>query len=178
MRSIAPITPRTGRRLNAVFPKKGRCVMECMECNSTELVQNHHVIPRADGGTDDTIPLCRSCHLKLHGLNGDFRRWSSAWHEYYREVDPEGYREHQRNAGRARQAKLRRLLGEDGYREYQRRLAQLRWNGKGGMFKSLTRNQNAAMELRPGLEPDNLPRHLSARRYALPLSYATHDRIR
>jgi hypothetical protein len=115
------------------FPQKGRCVMGCVECNSTELVENHHVIARADGGPDVTIPLCRSCHLRLHGINGDFRRWTSAWHKYYREVDPEGYREHQRNAGKARQAQLKRLLGENEYSAYQRRLALRRWNGEGGM---------------------------------------------
>jgi len=101
--------------------------MGCVQCNSTELVENHHVIPKADGGVDVTISLCRSCHLKLHGINGDFRRWTSAWHAYYKETDPEGYREHQRNAGKARQAQLRRLLGEDGYSAYQRRLALRRW---------------------------------------------------
>ena len=90
------------------FPEKGRWLMCCVQCNSTELVQNHHVIPKADGGVDETIPLCRSCHLKLHGINGDFKRWTSAWHQYYREVDPEGYHEHQRKAGRARQSQLRR----------------------------------------------------------------------
>ena len=100
--------------------------MKCIECNSTELVENHHVIAKADGGPDVTIPLCRSCHLRLHGINGDFRRWTKAWHQYYREVDPEGYREHQRNAGRARQAQLRQLLGEKGYNAYQRRLAMIR----------------------------------------------------
>ena len=101
--------------------------MGCTECHSTALVENHHVIPKADGGAaNDTIPLCRSCHLRLHGINGDFRRWTSAWHKYYREVDPEGYREHQRNAGKARQAQLKRLLGENGYSAYQRRLALIR----------------------------------------------------
>jgi len=107
--------------------------MECLECNSTELVENHHVIAKADGRALKTIPLCRSCHLRLHGINGDFRRWTSAWHQYYREVDPEGYREHQRKAGQGRQAQLRRLRGSAGYREYQRRLAKIRWNGKGGV---------------------------------------------
>jgi hypothetical protein len=107
--------------------------MECTECKSTKLVENHHVTPKADGGTLDTIPLCRPCHMRLHGINGDFRRWTSAWHQYLREVDPEGYLKHQRKAGQGRQAQLRHLLGEDGYREYQRRLAKIRWNGKDGI---------------------------------------------
>ena len=33
----------------------------------------------------------------------------------------------------ARQAQLRRLLGENGYSAYQRRLAMMRWNDKSGM---------------------------------------------
>lgn len=107
--------------------------MCCSQCNSTELVENHHVIPKADGGVDETLPLCLSCHLKLHGINGDFKRWTSAWHAYYKETDPEGYTEHQRNAGKARQAQLRRLLSENGYSAYQKRLAMIRWNDKGGM---------------------------------------------
>lgn len=101
--------------------------MACLECNSSESVENHHITPKADGGADKTIPLCRSCHLRLHGINGDFRRWTSAWHQYYREVDPEGYREHQRQAGRARQAQLRCLLGKSRYSAYQKRLALIRW---------------------------------------------------
>ena len=104
--------------ITPLFPRK--VSVPCyVQCNSTELVQNHRVILRADGGDNTTIPLCRGCHFKLHGINGDFKRWTSAWHEYYWEVDPEGYREHQRKAGRARQAQLKHLLGEDGYREYQ-----------------------------------------------------------
>jgi len=89
-------------------------------------LENHHVNARADNGTDDnTELLCRKCHLALHGV--DFARWSSAWHQWYKEVNPEGYREHQRNAGRMRQAKLRAFLGETQYRSYMRSLAFLRW---------------------------------------------------
>jgi len=69
----------------------------------------------------------------LGSINGDFRRWTSAWHAYYKETDPEGYLKHQRKAGQGRQRQLRRLRGEDGYRAYQKRLAKIRWNGKGGV---------------------------------------------
>ncbi len=38
--------------------------MKCKHCRSTEQIEMHHVIPKADGGADDTIPLCRTCHLR------------------------------------------------------------------------------------------------------------------
>ena len=66
----------------------------------------------------------------IPSIGGDFRRWTSAWHAYFKETDPKGYREHQRKAGRARQAQLRRLLGKDGYRQHQRKIAMKRWNGR------------------------------------------------
>lgn len=43
--------------------------MNCFECDSTENIHQHHVIPRSLGGTK-TIPLCGSCHGQAHGLNG------------------------------------------------------------------------------------------------------------
>ena len=86
--------------------------MCCVQCDSTELVENHHVTPKADGGVDDTIPLCRPCHMRLHGINGDFRRWTSAWHQYLREVDPEGYLKHQRKAGQALNNSIQGKVGK------------------------------------------------------------------
>ena len=37
----------------------------CYECNSTEGIEQHHVIPRSLGGVK-TIPLCFKCHSKVH----------------------------------------------------------------------------------------------------------------
>lgn len=37
----------------------------CFECGSIEKIQNHHVVPKILGGTK-TIPLCTSCHSKVH----------------------------------------------------------------------------------------------------------------
>lgn len=39
--------------------------IKCFECDSTENIEHHHVVPRSLGGTR-TIPLCSSCHSKVH----------------------------------------------------------------------------------------------------------------
>jgi hypothetical protein len=38
----------------------------CFECGSTENIEYHHVGPKSKGGTQ-MIPLCLSCHTKVHG---------------------------------------------------------------------------------------------------------------
>lgn len=43
--------------------------MKCFECDATEDLQEHHVVPRIRGGTK-TITLCYSCHMKAHGRDG------------------------------------------------------------------------------------------------------------
>ena len=61
--SLTPLENRT--LLNSEFSKVGFSngvtivVDEANannECNSSESVENHHITPKADGGTDDTIP--------------------------------------------------------------------------------------------------------------------------
>jgi len=37
----------------------------CFECDTTENLHEHHVVPRLYGGTR-TIPLCGECHAKVH----------------------------------------------------------------------------------------------------------------
>lgn len=37
----------------------------CFECNSKKRLTNHHVVPRVLGGKN-TVPLCSSCHGKVH----------------------------------------------------------------------------------------------------------------
>lgn len=39
--------------------------MKCFECDSEDNLHNHHAVPRVLGGTK-TIPLCGSCHGKVH----------------------------------------------------------------------------------------------------------------
>jgi len=40
----------------------------CFECESTENLIQHHVVPKIVGGTK-TITLCIDCHSKVHGKN-------------------------------------------------------------------------------------------------------------
>ena len=40
----------------------------CFECESTEGLEQHHIVPRSYGGKK-TIPLCYRCHSKAHGNN-------------------------------------------------------------------------------------------------------------
>lgn len=40
----------------------------CFECGCDGEIHNHHVVPKILGGTK-TVPLCPSCHGKVHGLD-------------------------------------------------------------------------------------------------------------
>tara|TARA_R110001592_G_scaffold234184_3_gene491825 strand:+ start:4 stop:471 length:468 start_codon:yes stop_codon:yes gene_type:complete len=42
---------------------------KCFECEATEDLQEHHVVPKSRGGTK-TVTLCYECHLKAHGRDG------------------------------------------------------------------------------------------------------------
>jgi hypothetical protein len=37
----------------------------CFECGSSEHIHQHHIIPKSLGGTK-TIPLCETCHGRVH----------------------------------------------------------------------------------------------------------------
>jgi hypothetical protein len=39
---------------------------KCYECETTEDLQEHHVVPRSRGGIK-TVTLCYECHMKAHG---------------------------------------------------------------------------------------------------------------
>lgn len=43
-------------------------MQKCFECDKTENLHNHHIVPRIKGGKR-TIPLCEECHGKVHGKN-------------------------------------------------------------------------------------------------------------
>lgn len=43
---------------------------KCFECDSTDSLEEHHVIPRPRGGTR-TVFLCSSCHCKVHDIGGN-----------------------------------------------------------------------------------------------------------
>jgi 5-methylcytosine-specific restriction endonuclease McrA len=41
----------------------------CVACGAIEDLRHHHLVTRAEGGSDDErnlITLCCGCHLKLH----------------------------------------------------------------------------------------------------------------
>lgn len=40
----------------------------CFECGCYDEIHNHHVVPKILGGTK-TVPLCPSCHGKVHGVD-------------------------------------------------------------------------------------------------------------
>ena len=40
----------------------------CFECGCDGEIHNHHVVPKMLGGTK-TVPLCPSCHGKVHGVD-------------------------------------------------------------------------------------------------------------
>jgi hypothetical protein len=40
----------------------------CFECGCDGEIHYHHVVPKILGGTK-TVPLCSSCHGKVHGIN-------------------------------------------------------------------------------------------------------------
>lgn len=42
---------------------------KCFECEATEDLQEHHVVPKSKGGTK-TVTLCYECHMKAHGRSG------------------------------------------------------------------------------------------------------------
>jgi hypothetical protein len=38
---------------------------KCFECGGTKYIHQHHIIPKSIGGTK-TIPLCITCHSRVH----------------------------------------------------------------------------------------------------------------
>ncbi len=47
----------------------GGKMKQCFECETTEDLHEHHVVPRSKGGTK-TVTLCHQCHMKAHGRDG------------------------------------------------------------------------------------------------------------
>lgn len=53
----------------------------CVECNATEDLTVHHIIPLSDGGThheSNLVTLCLDCHKELHGVRCE-RRFRRVW---------------------------------------------------------------------------------------------------
>lgn len=56
---------------------------KCFECDKPA-TENHHVIPQSLGGTK-TVPLCGSCHDRVHG-------WGNKRRDHHSELTKEGLR--------------------------------------------------------------------------------------
>jgi 5-methylcytosine-specific restriction endonuclease McrA len=44
----------------------------CTICGATQDLEVHHIVPRAEGGTNDPdnlVTVCMPCHLQLHGMS-------------------------------------------------------------------------------------------------------------
>jgi len=63
-----------GARWNRISKRFLRVNPECRGCGgAAELV--HHIIPRAEGGSDgagNLVALCQPCHSTVHATRGDY----------------------------------------------------------------------------------------------------------
>ena len=53
---------------------------KCAVCGTTKNLENHHIIPKEDGGTDDEtnfLTLCAKHHAAMHGL--ELTRGRKSW---------------------------------------------------------------------------------------------------
>ena len=55
---------------------------KCAVCGATKKLEHHHIIPKADGGTDDEtnlLTLCSKHHAAIHGikLTRERKGWAS-----------------------------------------------------------------------------------------------------
>lgn len=64
----------------------------CFECGSDVNIHQHHVVPKTLGGTK-TVPLCGTCHGKVHGKNFglEWKRLQREGIRRVREMEPEKY---------------------------------------------------------------------------------------
>ncbi len=70
------------------------CGVECVGCGAMEAIEYHHILPIALGGDNryrNIVPLCFSCHMKIHGKNlTKLSRWVENTGRPKRKA-PEGY---------------------------------------------------------------------------------------
>ena len=62
---------------------------ECFECETTEDLHEHHVVPKSRGGTK-TVTLCHQCHMKAHGKDGKGLNHSRLTREGLKRVQQQG----------------------------------------------------------------------------------------
>lgn len=72
----------------------------CCACGHRGEIHAHHVVSRGAGGTaDDMVPLCATCHARVHtigrtrfeaergvDLGAEARRFAAMWEEYARRI--------------------------------------------------------------------------------------------
>lgn len=64
----------------------------CIECGTDRQIVVHHVDgDRSNNDLDNLIPVCDSCHKKIHWGNGDYEEWHERLHPFsqFGDVDPE-----------------------------------------------------------------------------------------
>ena len=85
------VNPRVEfRSLYNVFD--GELPQHCQNCNSTEDLEIHHIVPLAVGGNNtigNLVRLCVPCHEKIHGGNTKRRQLTQAGKEKARKNNPE-----------------------------------------------------------------------------------------
>ena len=63
----------TNEKRRAVYARDG---YRCALCDNTRYLQVHHVVPRGEGGSVDSlhnlICLCSVCHAHVHGVVPDY----------------------------------------------------------------------------------------------------------
>lgn len=51
---------------------------QCIECGSTEDIEVHHIdADRWNNSLSNLLPLCHSCHQKVHNGHPDMKHWTS-----------------------------------------------------------------------------------------------------
>ena len=79
---------------------------KCFECETTEDLHEHHVVPRSRGGTK-TVTLCHQCHMKAHGRDGKGLNHSRLIREGQNKAKERGVKLGQHNP-KVREAHLKR----------------------------------------------------------------------
>ena len=55
---------------------------QCAVCSKTDYLEMHHIIPKAEGGTDDydnLILLCPAHHQEMHNRDSQLQKFLRDW---------------------------------------------------------------------------------------------------
>lgn len=108
-------------------PSKMIEIRPCFECEKPS-EHDHHVVPRVFGGTK-TVPLCKECHGKAHGLHGRFSEMVKA-----------GIRNSSKATGRPRKINHDRILEMRGRGKSHTVIARTLGCSKGSVQYALSKN--------------------------------------